>query len=233
VHRSQAQLTHLAFLASMLLVLGACSDASRRDGGGAVVPAVSAPPLTESQAATLSSAGVGVVHRIVTARTQIESGRVEEARYELVQARCLLENLLKESPAARAKSRIWRVRERLRSEEAQALAGELAPIYDDLDRVGAAVAPAAVRVHLAAALRALENGERSAAVDHLRAAEASMALTERELPVARTYFLVQEAVASLSQGDPARAGRALDAAEEAVLVMVAAVATRRDAATVN
>jgi hypothetical protein len=233
VHRSHAQRVQVVFLASVLLVLGACSEASRRHGGGAVVPAVSAPPLTESEAATLSSAGVGVVHRIVTARTQIERGRVEEARYELVQARSLLENLLKESPAVRAKTGIWRVRERLGSEEAQALAGELAPIYDDLDHVEAAVAPAAVRVHLAAALRALERGERSAAVDHLRAAESSMALTARDLPVARTYFLVEEAVASLSQGDPARAGRALDAAEEAVLVMVAAVATREGGATVN
>jgi len=189
--------------------------------------------LTESEAATLSSAGVGVVHRIVTARTQIERGRDENAWYELVQARSLLEDLLQESAAVRVQSRIWHVRERLRSEEAQALAGEIAPIYDDLDHVEAAAAPAAVRVHLAAALHSLERGERSAADDHLGAAEASMTWTERDLPVARTYFQVREALLFLAEGDPARAGRALDAAEDAVLCMVAAVATRESPAAVN
>ena len=233
MHRSHSDRVHLAVLASALLVFGACSEAPRRDGGSAAVPAVSAPPLTESEAATLSSAGVGVVHHIVTARTQVERGRVEDAWNELVQARDLLENLLKESPAVRAKSRIWHVRERLRTEEAQALTGELAPIYDDLDRVEAAVAPAAVRVHLAAAMLSLEHGEGSTAIDHLGAADASMLLTARDLPVARTYFLVHEALVSLTQEDPARAGRALDAAEEAVQLMVAAVATQEDATAIN
>jgi hypothetical protein len=233
MHHSHFHRVHLAVLASALLVFGACSEAPRRDGGSAAVPAVSEPPLTESEAATLSSAGVGVVHHIVTARTQIERGRVENAWNELVQARALLENLLKESPAVRAKSRIWHVRERLRAEDTQALIEELAPIYDDLDQMEAALVPAAVRVHLDAAMVSLEHGEGSTAIDHLGAADASMVLTARDLPVARTYSLVYEALVSLSQEDSARAGRALDAAEEVVQLMVAAVATPEGATAIN
>jgi hypothetical protein len=173
------------------------------------------------------------VHHIVTARTQIERGGVENAWNELVQARALLENLLKESPAVRAKSRIWHVRERLQTGDTQALIDELAPIYDDLDRVEAAVASAAVRVHLAAAMASLEQGEDSTAIDHLGAADASMVLTARDLPVARTHSLVHEALVSLSQEDSARAGRALDAAEQAVQLMVAAVADPEGAIAIN
>jgi hypothetical protein len=166
----------LAVLAPALLVLGGCFEAPGRSRSGPAVPRVSAPPLTESEAATLSSAGVGVVHHIVTARTQIEGHRVEEARNELVQARALLENLLKGSRAVRVESRISHDRERLRNEEAQALTGELASIYDGRDRVEAAVAPAAVWMHLAAAVRSLERGERSSAIDHLGAAEEAVQL---------------------------------------------------------
>jgi len=233
MHHSHSPRAHLVVLASVLLVLGACSEAPGRGDGSAAVPAVSAPPLTEFEAATLSSAGVGVVHHIVTARTQVERGRVEDAWNELVQARDLLENLLKESPAVRAKSRIWHVRERLQTEEAQALIDELAPIYDDLDRVEAAAAPAAVRAHLAAAALSLEHGDRSTATDRLGAADASMTLTARDLPVARTYFLVRRALVSLTQEDLARAGRALDAAEEAVQLMVAAVAVQDGSTSIN
>ena len=233
MHGSHSHRVHLAILAAALLVFGACSEAPRSDGGSAAVPAVSAPPLTETDAATLSSAGVGVVHHIVTARTQIERGRVENAWNELMHARALLENILKESPAVRAKSRIWHVRERLRTEDTQALIDELAPIYDDLDRVEAAVAPAAVRVHLAAAMSSLEHAEGSTAIDHLGAADASIVLNARDLPVARTYMLVYEALVSLTRDDSAGAGRALDAAEEAVQLMVAAVATREGTTAIN
>ena len=81
-----------------------------------------------------------------------------------------------ESPAVRAKSRIRHVRERLRTEDTQALIDELAPIYDDLDRVEAPVAPAAVWVRLGAAMASLEDGESSAAIDYLDAAEEAVQL---------------------------------------------------------
>lgn len=171
MRRSQFPRGRVALLASGLLLLGACSQSPGRNDDAPDALAVSAPTLTESEAATLSSAGVGVVHHIVTARTLIAGGRVEEARNELVQARALLESLRKGSPAVRAESRNRHAREHLRTGEAQALTGKPAPTQADRDRVDAALAPTAVQLHLAAAMRSLESGEHSAAIDHLGAAE--------------------------------------------------------------
>jgi len=55
----------------------------------------------------------------------------------------------------------------------------------------------------------------------------------RDLPAARSCFPIHEALVSLTQEGPTRAGRALDAALEAVQLMLAAVATQDGATAIH
>ncbi|MCG6867124.1 MAG: YfdX family protein [Thiogranum sp.] len=175
--------------------------------------------ITPQEEALISSSGGKVLRHIAQARADIHNKDADAAQTELDQADKLLAIIRAALPTTSVKDRIWVAKEHLEYEDTQEVLPDLIPIYSSLNEMMDIMPAKAARAQLDEAREHLKAGDKANARKALEATDAALQYTEVDLRLSTTRHLVAQARADLGKKKLDEADKALQAAEDGVVLI--------------
>lgn len=204
---------------------------SRRNNAGAAVllflllpfPAAvlgaTGPNLTPFEANQIRSFAAAALEQVAQARRDAESHRLPQAARGLTTAGILLNMAAASRPTGATQSLLHYLRLELNDKDNQQALPDLLPAYGALDVLDNSLAAQAARSHLDAVKRALEDGNRAAALTALAKTEKDLSIDVVDLPLDAARDSLRRLLAP-EDGKPAFTDSELQALEEDVLSII-------------
>lgn len=150
---------------------------------GANASPAKGPPVAPPQAMQIRSFAAATLKQIAQARRDVGSHQLPKAERELAEASILLDMTAASRPTGAAQSLLHYLRLELDNKDNRQALPDLLPAYGALGGLGTSAAVQAARSHLDGVKRALEDGNRAAALKALAKVEKDLSIDAIDLPL--------------------------------------------------